>query len=103
MAKTPLHLLQWHERHATSRGRGGMTDLWHRIRAQFLELISLPKPFRAADWNNVAKRTVARFARGNIAAQQGRILFPDEQAEEHKRARRISLRWQEPKNTRSAD
>jgi hypothetical protein len=45
------------------------------------------------DWNTIVKRTVSRFARGNIAAQNGRILLPEEQELEHREARKIALKW----------
>ena len=40
----------------------------------------------SAEWLRLVKRTVARFARGNISAQSGRVQTPEEQALEHKRA-----------------
>jgi hypothetical protein len=42
----------------------------------------------------MVKRSIARFARGNIAAQNGRILFPEEQARDHARALEIARAWQ---------
>jgi hypothetical protein len=47
----------------------------------------------AAAWNRTVKRTIARFVRGNIAAQNFRIKLPEEQQEQHDRARRIAERW----------
>jgi pullulanase/glycogen debranching enzyme len=47
------------------------------------------------DWDILVKRTVARFARGNIAAQQGRILFPEEQARQRERVRDVTRKWKE--------
>jgi hypothetical protein len=44
-------------------------------------------------WNDLIKKVVARFARGNIAAQEGRILLPEEQAEDRDRARAIARGW----------
>jgi hypothetical protein len=41
----------------------------------------------------VKRRTVARFARGNISAQSARILMPEEQEKEHGAARKILLKW----------
>lgn len=44
-------------------------------------------------WTLTIKRTIARFARGNISAQNGRILLPEEQEEEGKKMRAISVKW----------
>jgi hypothetical protein len=44
-------------------------------------------------WAATVKRTVARFARGNISAQSARILMPEEQEKEHGAARKILLKW----------
>lgn len=44
-------------------------------------------------WNRVVKRTIARFVRGNIAAQNYRIKLPEEQRQQHERAREIAERW----------
>ena len=49
----------------------------------------------ASEWVRLMKRTIARFARGNISAQNGRILFPDEQASEHNRALKFSRKMRE--------
>lgn len=46
-------------------------------------------------WTEMVKRSIARFSRGNIATQNGRILFPEEQALEHERALRIAREWQD--------
>jgi hypothetical protein len=43
----------------------------------------------------MVKRTVARYARGNIAAQNERILMPDEQKQERELARPIANNWRE--------
>jgi hypothetical protein len=45
------------------------------------------------DWNSLVKRAIARFARGNIAVQEGRILFPDEQDRERAHVRVFTRRW----------
>ena len=45
------------------------------------------------DWDALVKRTVARFARGNIAAQHGRILFPEEQERERVRVTKFVRAW----------
>jgi hypothetical protein len=47
------------------------------------------------DWMALVKRSVARFARGNIAVQNLRVLFPEEQEREHARALPIARRWKE--------
>ena len=47
------------------------------------------------DLVSLLKRSIARFARGNVAAQNGRVLLPDEQDDEHRRARRIAARMHE--------
>lgn len=52
------------------------------------------RPLRLRIWNELVKRTIARFARGNIAAQNQRILLPDEQQAEHKSSKKIARRWQ---------
>ena len=44
-------------------------------------------------WNRVVKRTIARFVRGNIAAQNFRIKLPEEQRQQHERARKIAEKW----------
>jgi len=44
-------------------------------------------------WAATIKRVVARFARGNIAAQSARILLPDEQEKQHGVARKILSKW----------
>ena len=45
------------------------------------------------DWNSLVKRAIARFARDNIAVQEGRILFPDEQDRERAHVRVFTRRW----------
>jgi hypothetical protein len=45
------------------------------------------------EWTALIKATIARFARGNIAAQNARILLPEEQEAERKRAQAISKKW----------
>jgi len=47
------------------------------------------------DWNELVKQTVARFARGNIAAQEGRILFPEEVDRERERLGPTMRKWQD--------
>jgi hypothetical protein len=54
-------------------------------------------------WAALVKRSVARFARGSIAAQNLRILLPEEQAREHARTAPIARQWKErAKQRRSA-
>jgi hypothetical protein len=47
------------------------------------------------DWMALIKRSVARFARGNIAVQNRRVLFPEEQEREHARTLPIARQWKE--------
>ncbi len=47
----------------------------------------------AFNWEHLIKQVVARFARGNISAQNARILLPAEQASENALARRIARKW----------
>jgi hypothetical protein len=47
-------------------------------------------------WNRLLKRTIGRFVRGNIAAQNQRILLPDEQKKQHERARSVAAQWRRP-------
>jgi len=44
-------------------------------------------------WNRAVKRTIARFVRGNIAAQNFRVKLPEEQRQQHERAREITNKW----------
>jgi hypothetical protein len=46
-------------------------------------------------WNELVKRTIGRFARGNIAAQNRRVLLPNEQAQEHRQSRELAKKWKE--------
>lgn len=48
-----------------------------------------------AAWNRTVKRTIARFVRGNIAAQNLRIKLPEEQRQQHERARKIAEKWRD--------
>jgi hypothetical protein len=47
------------------------------------------------DWMSLIKRSVARFGRGNISVQNGRILFREEQEREHARTQPIARQWRE--------
>lgn len=49
----------------------------------------------AAVWTRTVKQVIARFARGNINAQQGRILLPDEQKAEREATMPIARSWRE--------
>tara|TARA_R100001163_G_C4976994_1_gene134646 strand:+ start:486 stop:689 length:204 start_codon:yes stop_codon:yes gene_type:complete len=52
-----------------------------------------------AAWYALVKRTIARFARGNISAQRERILLPEEQEKLHAQARVISRAWKARPNS----
>lgn len=43
-----------------------------------------------ATWIRLVCNVIARFARGNISAQHGRILFPAQQDEQRKRAVKVA-------------
>jgi hypothetical protein len=47
------------------------------------------------DWTALVKQTVARFSRGNIAAQHGSIMLPEEQNRERARVRVFTGKWKE--------
>jgi hypothetical protein len=58
------------------------------------ELVTLRPAYRAVEeWKALTKRTVARFARGNIPTQRESVLMPDEQDREKDRTKVISDRW----------
>jgi hypothetical protein len=79
-----------------------MTGTVSNMRARLRSIVTLPPRFdAAAEWLALVKRTIARFARGNIAAQNGRVLTPEEQAREHDRARAISDKWRKRYKTGS--
>jgi predicted methyltransferase MtxX (methanogen marker protein 4) len=44
-------------------------------------------------WSMLVKRTIARYVRGNIAAQNCRILLPDEQLKERESMLEVSRHW----------
>ena len=46
-----------------------------------------------AVWVQLIKRVIARYARGNTAAQQARILLPEEQDAQRERAHKIIEGW----------
>lgn len=48
-----------------------------------------------AEWRNATKRTIARYSRGNIAAQDGRILTRQEWQDMHDRAVKIAQVWRD--------
>lgn len=47
------------------------------------------------EWKSLVKHTVARYSRGNIAAQNACVLMPDEQANEGGVARIVAAKWRE--------
>jgi len=47
------------------------------------------------EWDELVKKTVARFSRGNIAAQERGLLFPEEQEREEARVRALTRKWKE--------
>lgn len=47
------------------------------------------------EWDQLIKKTIARYASGNISAQRERVLLPHEQEQEHQIARGIARRWRE--------
>jgi hypothetical protein len=49
----------------------------------------------AAAWTRTIKEVIARFARGNTNAQQGRILLPEEQDAERKATLPIARSFRE--------
>jgi hypothetical protein len=46
-------------------------------------------------WTRTVKRVIARYARGNISAQEGRILLPEEQETERRAAAPIARTWRD--------
>jgi hypothetical protein len=69
------------------------------MRTTLRSFFSRPPTYDApAEWMRMVKRTVARYARGNIAAQNERILMPDEQEQERDLARPIANKWREQQN-----
>jgi hypothetical protein len=61
------------------------------IMANILNLIRTRRAAAPTDnWLLQIKRTVARFARGNISAQNGRIQLEEERMREHSLALRIA-------------
>ncbi len=59
-------------------------------------LLSMPPRFHVREeWKSLVKQTVGRFARGNMSAQNNRILLPEEQALERETAQSLALKWQE--------
>lgn len=49
---------------------------------------------RTTTWDDLVKRTIARFAR-NVAARQGRILLPHEQEQQRANAVAIARKWKD--------
>ena len=46
-----------------------------------------------ARWLMTLKATIARFSRGNIPAQRGCVLTPNEQKNEHAETEEIAQKW----------
>lgn len=53
-------------------------------------------------WNRLIKQTVARFARGNISAQNARVQLQEEREAEHARAVKIAARMAKRAKARAA-
>jgi len=67
----------------------------HRLRS----IIAGRSRFNVATaWNSVIKRTIARFVRGNVAAQKMRVLLPSEQKKKHEKAKQIAEKWRDRKS-----
>jgi hypothetical protein len=49
----------------------------------------------AGAWTRAVKQVIARFARGNINAKQGRILLPEEQEAERCETLPIARSWRD--------
>lgn len=49
----------------------------------------------SAAWVRMIKLVIGRFARGNINAQEGRILLPEEQEAERRLTKPIARKWKE--------
>ncbi len=73
-----------------ARSVGSVTAMGKTLRTFFTR-----PPRFDREWMRVIKRTVARYARGNIAAQNGRILMPKEQEQEREQALKIYEKWKE--------
>ena len=50
-------------------------------------------PHAASDWIRIAKLVIARFVRGNTAAQFASILLPSEQAAQRHEAEIVAGKW----------
>ena len=79
-ANIEMHRVVWEEQRA-------MASTVSRMRWEVTEA-----------WNRAVKRTIARFVRGNIAAQNFRIKLPEEQKQLHDRARQFAERWRDRRN-----
>jgi hypothetical protein len=67
-------------------------DMKSRLRL----LANFPARYNAEkEWLALIKRTISRFARGNIAAQNQRLLLPGEQKKKHERAKKIAEQWRD--------
>ena len=59
-------------------------------------LVTLRPAYHArVEWKSFVMHTVARYSRGNIAAQNASVLMPDEQADQSKLARLVAAKWRE--------
>lgn len=59
-----------------------------------MNVLSLNQRYSAETiWARLIKRTIARFARGNIAAQNNRVMLQSEQQKRHEEAKRIAESW----------
>jgi hypothetical protein len=77
---------------------GSVTTMRKALRSLF----AMPPRFEATkEWTRMVKRIVARYARGNIAVQNERILMPEEQAREREEALNTSKKWKERYRTTS--
>ena len=71
-------------------------------RMGFMSRVKSPRMFpgtrdkgRWTDWNDLVKAVIRRFARGNIPAQEGNIMLPEELDAERARTQPIARRWKE--------
>lgn len=53
-------------------------------------------------WTRLVKATVARFSRGNISAQNGRLQLAEEREREHAKALLVSAKMEKRAKARAA-
>ena len=71
-----------------------MYSVIRTIRDLLRAAIKVPAIFDAeASWDRITKQTIARFSRGNISAQKGRILTIEAQKAERERAYARAKKW----------